>query len=194
MSPDEPQAANDRITFHRTYLEMRSAPTRASIPAPAGRCALMRSHHPTVSYYRYLYDAVGRDWLWYERLLLSDSELQELITADGVEIYVLYVEGTPAGFVELSFEIAGECEVRYFGMMPEVIGGGYGRYLLNWAIDHAWEKDIERLWLHTCTLDSPKALPFYQRAGFRPYLQETHEVPDPRPIMARHGFAPKQRD
>ena len=190
MSSGDKVAANDRIAFTRTYLEMTDMPTRASLPAPAGRVALMRCHKPTLAFYRFLYGEVGRNWLWYERLLLDDAALLDLIRRENVEIYVLYVDGCPAGFTELTFDPSGDCEISYFGMMPDFVGGGYGRYLLNWAIDYAWSAKISRLWLHTCTMDSPRALPFYQRAGFRAYHREELEVADPRPIMSQFGLSP----
>lgn len=173
-------AENGKISFHRTYLEMTERPTRPTVPAPAGRHALMRCHWPTLAFYRFLYREVGRPWLWYERSRMSDEALSEAIHDEAVEIYVVYADGTPAGFAELVFDVPGECELRYLGIMPEFVGTGLGRYLLNWAIDHAFDHDAGRVWLHTCTLDHPKALAFYQRAGFRPYRQEYHEIPDPR--------------
>jgi GNAT superfamily N-acetyltransferase len=174
------EAVDGKISFHRTYLEMTERPTRPTVPAPVGRYALMRSHHPTLAFYRFLYREVGRPWLWWERASLGDEELSAAIHRETIEIYVVYAEGTPAGFAELSFDVPGECELRYFGMMPEYVGTGLGKYLLNWAIDYAFDRGVERMSLNTCTLDHPKALVFYQRAGFRPYRQEFIEMPDPR--------------
>ena len=71
-------------------------------------------------------------------------------------------------------------EVAYFGLMPEFIGRGLGRYLLEWAVSKAFDTEPERLWVHTCNFDHPGALAVYQRAGFRPYQQERVVIDDPR--------------
>jgi hypothetical protein len=60
-----------------------------------------------------------------------------------------------------------DIELVRFGLMPEFIGQGLGRYFLQWAIDKAWGYRPRRFWLHTCTLDHPAALPNYLKAGVR---------------------------
>ena len=163
-----------------TYLEMRDAPTRPAPPIPVGKISLLRTHKPTISFYRYLYDTIGEPWLWWERRALSDNTLTDIIHDDDVEIYVLYVGGVPAGYVELDCRMAGAVEIAYFGLIPDFIGRGLGPYLLRWAIDQAWTREPERVWLHTCNLDHPSALQTYQRAGFTVYDQQTEVVRDPR--------------
>jgi GNAT superfamily N-acetyltransferase len=68
--------------------------------------------------------------------------------------------------------VAGEVELVQFGLTPEFIGQGLGKFFLQWAIDRAWGYGPRRLWLHTCTLDHPAALPNYLKAGFRIYKEE----------------------
>jgi len=163
-----------------TYLEMRKRPARPPAPHRAERLALMRAERPLPSFYRYLYNTVGGRWLWYERRLMDDRSLCAVIHDPAVEVYVLYVAGNPAGFFELDCRDPADIEIAYFGLLPEFIGRGLGRYLLDWAIDHAWSKEPERLWVHTCNLDHPHAIAVYQRAGFEPYRQERKIVDDPR--------------
>ncbi len=83
--------------------------------------------------------------------------------------------GVPAGFAELDRRIEGEIELVQFGLMPEFIGQGLGRYFLQWAIDKAWSYHPRRFWLHTCTKDHPAALPNYLKAGFVVYKEEVVE-------------------
>ena len=161
-----------------TWLEMTARPTRPSFARPTG-VALMRARDPGVAFYRYLYDRVGADWLWYERRKLDDAALDAIISDERVDLYVLYRNGAPAGFAELDRRRAGEIEIAYFGLVPEAIGRGLGVWLLHEVIDIAWSHEPARLWLHTCTHDHPRALPLYQRAGFVPYRQETQTIPDP---------------
>ena len=164
-----------------TYLEMREQPARgpAKPPRLTEKIALMRAERPTVGFYRYLYNAVGAPWRWYERNQLSDEELVAIIQDEQVEVCVLYYGGTPAGYAELDFRQKGEVELAYFGLIPDYIGLGLGGYMLNWAIDSAWSRNPERLWVNTCTLDHPAALTVYQKAGFTPYDQESIIINDP---------------
>jgi len=117
-----------------TYLEMTARPTRPSIPVPAGKIALMRAERCTVSFYRYLYSAVGEPWLWFERRLWSDERLAAIIQKPEVEISVLYAGGVPAGYYELDRSQKGEVELSYFGLVSDFIGRGYGTYLLQAAV------------------------------------------------------------
>ncbi len=168
------------LTTVVTFLEMSENPKR-HVPAPHGvRVALMRAERPTVGFYRFLFDAVGRDWVWISRRFWSDAELTQVIHDPGIEITVLYVAGVPAGYFELDRRVAGEVEVSFFGLMPDFIGQRLGRFLINAAVDAAWQGEVSRVWLHTCDLDHPRALSVYQKAGFKPYRQETETLRDPR--------------
>ena len=173
-----------KIEMVVTYLQMRSRPTGLLLPQRAEPLSIIRARQPTLSYYRYLYDGVGADWMWYERHRLNDRQLSEILADPKVGIYVMYLGGVPAGFVELDRRRNAEVEIAYFGLLPEFIGRGLGRYLLTWAIDKAFGSVIEdhpqRLWLHTCNFDHPQALAVYQRAGFDVYRQEHSIVDDPR--------------
>src|SRR5262249_27751582 len=116
-----------------------------------------------------------REYDWTSRKKLSDGELAGIIEDPRVEIHVVLVEGVPAGFVEFDRRVEGEIEITQFGLMPEFIGQGLGRYFLQWAIDTAWSYTPRRLWLHTCTTDHPAALPNYLKAGFTIYKEEVKE-------------------
>lgn len=169
-----------------TYLAMTAPPPRQPAPTPTGKFALLRAENPPVAFYRYLYGQVGEPWFWYERRMLSDAELGAIITDPKVEIYVLYAEGVPAGYVELDRRHEDDVSIAYFGLVPEFTGRGFGPYLLDWAVDLAWSYGPKRLLVDTCTLDHPKALRIYQRAGFVPYDQRRKEIDDPR----RAGLIP----
>jgi GNAT superfamily N-acetyltransferase len=164
-------AARDVTVY---YLEMLHH-ARRSVPPPREGLSVVHARRPTVAYYRFLYDAVGRDYDWTSRKKLSDAELAALLNDPRDEVHVLHVEGTPAGFAELDRRTEGQVELVQFGLMREFIGQGLGRYFLQWAIDRAWGDGPRRLWLHTCTKDHPAALPNYLKAGFVLYRQEVKE-------------------
>lgn len=175
-----PDGASDTLNVTVTKLEMRKRPADPPPPTPSGRLSLLRADAPPVHFYRYLYNTVGEPWLWWERRLISDAELAQEIHDENVDLLVLYVDGAPAGYAEIDARAMPGIEIAYFGLMPEMTGRGYGRYLMHATLEAAWDWRPGRVWLHTCTLDHPGALPFYQRMGFQPFARETKEIADPR--------------
>lgn len=153
------------------YLEMR-APRLRTVPPPREGLTVAPARRPTVAFYRFLYHTVGQEYHWYSRGRLADAELAAVLNHPLNEVHVLYDQGTPAGFAELDRRVQGAIELVQFGLMPDFIGQGLGQYFLQWAIDRAWSYQPERVWLHTCTLDHPAALPNYLKAGFRLYKEE----------------------
>lgn len=158
-----------------TFLEMHADPG-VSVAPPATPLALLRARNMPLHFYRYLYDTVGRDYVWVNRKRFSDEALANVIHDERVEIYIPYVEGVPAGFAELDFREAGTAELAYMGLVPEFMGQGLGEYLLAQAIDIAWQHPIRRMKVQTCTLDHPRAITLYQRMGFVPYAQTETEL------------------
>jgi GNAT superfamily N-acetyltransferase len=165
-----------RITTVVTYLEMRTPPAEPPRPAPRPGLEIRLARRPSVAFYRFLYAAVGEPWTWTVRRWLSDAELRAILDDPRIEVNVLWADGVPAGYVELDRREPPDVEIAYFGLMPEFIGRGLGAYLLDWAIRHAWRARPRRLWLHTCDLDHPRALAFYQKLGFRIYDRRTTEA------------------
>lgn len=155
-----------------TYLQMFQRPDRV-VPAPRDGLLVLHARQPTIAYYRFLYDAVGRQWHWVRRTKYSDEELGRIIHDPRDEIHVLHVDGVPAGFAELDRRVEGEVELNQFGLTADFIGQGLGKWFLQWTIDRAWSYGPKRFWLHTCTLDHPNALPNYKKAGFEVYKEET---------------------
>ena len=164
-----------------THLEMLEDPHLVAPIPPHSQIALIRADDPPVHFYKYLYTTVGADYIWVNRLKMSDEDLCEIIHDPAVELYVLYVNGCPAGFAELDFRKMPEVELAFMGLTPETIGQGFGRYLLTQAISLAWLHAPKRLFVQTCTLDHPRALGLYQRCGFVPFAQEQAQLEEPDP-------------
>jgi hypothetical protein len=150
----------DGMKVITTYLQMFACPVRI-VPPPREGFVIVHAKKPTVAYYRFLYDAVGRDYDWTSRKKLPDTELAALLNDPRLEVHVLMAEGVPAGFAELDRRVEGEIELVQFGLMPAFIGQGLGRYFLQWTIDKGWSYQPRRFWLHSCTKDHPTALPNY---------------------------------
>ncbi len=157
-----------------TYLEMTSKPKTMRLEVPEG-VTVARVHQPAPDLYRHLYKSVGQDYRWTDRSSWSDHQLREALHDPGIELNLLRYQDRPAGYSELDFRQPGQAQLAYFGLLPNFLGLGLGRYLLSWTIERAWCEPIERLWVHTCSLDHPRALMVYQKAGFIVYKTEVRE-------------------
>ena len=160
-----------------TYLEMRTRPRLKRVPR-AREWRLERLND--VDRYRALFRRVGEDWLWFSRAVMSDDGLLAFLSHPKVEAYALVQGAADLGLLELDFRPRGEAELSFFGLVPEAIGSGAGRHLMNAAIRRAFREPIRRLFLHTCSLDHPAALPFYVRTGFVAYRRAIEVADDPR--------------
>jgi GNAT superfamily N-acetyltransferase len=163
-----------------TSLEMTSRPALRAMPASDLR--LERWQAPSPDKYRLLYRRIGEPWLWFSRLELNDTELSAIIHDPKVRIWAaLDRRGIEVGILELDFREAGQCEIAFFGLVPELAGKGHGRWLMAMALQAGWaEPGVKRMWVHTCTLDGPGALSFYIKSGFTPYRRQIETFPDPR--------------
>ncbi|MEM9169628.1 MAG: GNAT family N-acetyltransferase [Pseudomonadota bacterium] len=150
-----------------TYLEQTARRDAAPPAAPVGRrTAILRALKPPVHFYRYLYAQVGDPHYWVSRKTMSDAALTTIIHHDDNHLLVLYIDGAPAGLAELDARRTGVVEIKFFGLVPDYLGLGLGRFFLHHAIDAAWALGPERVTLETCSLDHPAALPLYQKFGF----------------------------
>jgi len=163
-----------------THLEMRAPAQQRPVPTPQAT-TFTRGKSPDPGFYRNLFRRVGAlDWLWFSRLLMTDEDLTAILHDPAVHLYTLNRDGEAQGILELDFRTPGDCELAFFGVAPDLIGTGAGRYLMNQAISLAWAEPITRFHVHTCTLDSPAALGFYRRSGFTPIRQQIEIADDPR--------------
>jgi GNAT superfamily N-acetyltransferase len=127
-----------------------------------------------------LYAEVGRRYHWVDRLAWTDEEIARHLNRDEISIWTLKEGRRLAGYFELVEQPDGSVEIGYFGLLHEFLGRGLGKYLLTEATRRAWESGANRVWLHTCTLDHPAALPNYLARGFREFKRETYTI-DRRP-------------
>jgi GNAT superfamily N-acetyltransferase len=162
-----------------TSLQMFERPA-ARPETPDASLALTHVATPDLARYRSLFRRVGENWIWFSRLRMSDAELAAIIHDPRIEVYVLKSGVLEAGLLELDFRTNDECELGFFGLTPQFVGNGVGRWLMNRAIERAWSRPIRRFWVHTCTFDHQNAIAFYVRSGFRPFRQQIEFADDPR--------------
>ncbi len=161
-----------------TYLKMTEAP--ATAPAPDPSWSLERRAIPDLDWYRALFTKVGQDWLWFSRLQMSDDELRATIHHPDVDVFEFKIDGIEKGLLELDRREKPDIEIAFFGLTQDVIGTGAGKCLLAGALDLAWSHHPRAVLVHTCTLDHPRALDFYRRAGFTQYKRAIEIADDPR--------------
>jgi len=162
-----------------TSLEMLVRPSAR--PLPQSPLRLERWRTPSAEKYRQLFRRIGEPWMWFSRLIMPESQLVAIIHDPLDEIYaVLDARGIEVGILELDFRTERQCEIGFFGLVPELAGQGHGRWLMAQAMALGWRAGIERLWVHTCTLDHPGALGFYRKQGFTPFARFVETFADPR--------------
>ncbi len=163
-----------RVGVTVTFLRMDRRPADPAPALPRG-AGVVRLDACSVAFYRYLYNTVGADYVWWLRRTMPDAELAALLADPGVSIHVLYEGGEPAGFFELDARGWSTVNLSYFGLMPQAVGTGAGYPFLRQAVDLAWAQTPRAVTVNTCSADHPRALPTYIRAGFRP-VREVREV------------------
>jgi len=175
------------------YIEMRAPPTDDMPLPPMKDLSIKRHTTISTSHYRYLYWAIGRNWDWYGQLLVPEDELSDYLSDPGVEIHVLYKKNIPVGMVDIDRRDPTDVELLVFGIVDGFVGKGLGRYFIRWATRQAWgmhptddlsgdtftPETPDRIWLHTCELDHPAALPNYKNAGFVVYDEQVVDYPMP---------------
>jgi GNAT superfamily N-acetyltransferase len=160
----------------RTYLELRSPEQlrAASVTDPSIRFVLRAPI--AVDHYRRLYQVVGDRWYWHDRNAWPDEQLAAHLSAPNISVWECLAGEETAGFFELARHDDGAVEIAYFGLVERFIGRGLGKAMLTRAAQQAWALGASRVWLHTCTLDSPRALPNYLARGFEEIRTEIHVV------------------
>ncbi len=165
------------IHVTRTYLEMTDPAELRRTPLEPG-LRFEKVLLCPVPFFRFLSREVGRHNRWTDRLRWTDEQCRAHLDQPGVELWVLYSAGAPAGYAELARHDDASVEIAYFGLLPDFIGHGLGKQLLTATVERAWALGARRVWLHTCTLDSPAALPNYRGRGFRSFKTEHYTVPE----------------
>ncbi|MEV6110487.1 GNAT family N-acetyltransferase [Streptomyces sp. NPDC051940] len=159
------------------------SPARLPKSATGGELVITRAGVPSPEFSRFFYGAVGGGHEWTDRLVWTDEQWRAYVEKPGVETWVAYLRGTPAGYIELEAQADGVVEIAYFGLLAAFQGQGIGGHLLSegtaraWDLATRWEgrEATRRVWVHTCTKDGPHALANYEKRGFRVFTVKTDE-------------------
>ncbi len=155
------------------YLEMKNAAQLNGKDQP-DKLSVVEVESNQFELNRFLYQLVGTQWQWTDKLALSDDDWKHYAEDKNLRTWVAYSQGAIAGYYELNKQDNGVVEIAYFGLTPQCIGRGFGGYLLTHAINSAWGwEGTERVWVHTCSLDHESALANYTARGFEIYKTET---------------------
>jgi GNAT superfamily N-acetyltransferase len=180
-----------RVPVTRTHLELRTLADLRPARAPRYGVTLHRRSPIGAAEYRNLYALVGSRWLWRDRLVWTDEELDAYLAARNVHVWTMHVDGEVGGYFELQHHPNGNVEVMYFGLAQPYIGRGLGGWMLTRAVEESFALGGARVILNTCTLDAPQALPNYLARGFTITREERYTVEVPAAVAAQveHGTA-----
>jgi GNAT superfamily N-acetyltransferase len=157
------------------FLQMTDPGQLAPAPSADPELEIRRAELPSPELSRALYAGVGSDWHWFDRVGWTWSRWHEHLSRAELETWVAWLRGTPVGYAELEHD-GDAVELVSFGLLPAFIGRGLGPRLLDAVLRRAWALGPRRVWVHTCSLDGPAALPTYQRRGLTVYDERTEQV------------------
>ena len=166
------------IHVERNFLELRDL-KNLKVNLANKSNFLVKKIKPDFQLNKFFYKQVGKKHRWIDRLSWSDKKWINYISNKNLETYIICQSDELLGFFELLYnpELK-ETEISYFGLLEEYIGKGIGGYALSEAIRKSFERNIRRVWLHTCTLDHPNALKNYIARGMTVFKKENINILD----------------
>ena len=162
---------------HRNYLEINSIEDLNDVNDPTEEYSLNLLEPQNFQLNKFFYKNIGKKNKWIDRLVWTENQWIDYVSSEKVKTYVLKYKGDLAGFFELIFHSEeNEVEIAYFGILEEYQNKKLGSYLLSQAIQKSFEKDINRVWVHTCSLDHKNALNNYISRGMKIFKTETIRI------------------
>jgi GNAT superfamily N-acetyltransferase len=161
----------------RNYLEINSIQDLIKVIEPEGDYSLDLLDPINFQLNKFFYQNIGKKHKWIDRLVWTEAQWIDYISNKNVKTYVLKYKDDLAGFFELIFHCEKkEVEIAYFGLLEEFQNKKLGSYLLSEAIQKSFKKNINRVWVHTCSLDHKNALNNYIRRGMKIFKTETVKI------------------
>jgi len=162
---------------HRNYLEINSIEDLNDVNDPTEEYSLNLLEPQNFQLNKFFYKNIGKKHKWIDRLVWTENQWMDYVSSEKVKTYVLKYKGDLAGFFELIFHSEeNEVEIAYFGILEEFQNKKLGSYLLSQAIQKSFKRDINRVWVHTCSLDHKNALNNYIARGMKIFKTETIKI------------------
>ena len=161
----------------RNYLEINSIQDLNKVIEPEGDYSLDLLDPSNFQLNKFFYKNIGKKHKWIDRLVWTEAQWIDYVSNKNIETYVFKFKADLAGFFELiSHSEKQEVEIAYFGLLEEFQNKKLGSYLLSQAIQKSFKGDIDRVWVHTCSLDHKNALNNYIARGMKIFKTETIKI------------------
>jgi ribosomal protein S18 acetylase RimI-like enzyme len=161
----------------RNYLEINSIEDLNKVTDPQEEYSLSLLEPQNFQLNKFFYKNIGKKHKWIDRLVWTENQWIDYVSSEKVKTYVLKYKDDLAGFFELIFHSEkNEVEIAYFGILEEFQNKKLGSYLLSQAIQKSFKRDINRVWVHTCSLDHKNALNNYIARGMKIFKTETIRI------------------
>ena len=157
----------------RNYLEISSLKDLKEIKEISKDYSLELLNPTNFQLNKFFYKNVGKKHQWVDRLIWSETQWIDYVSSKKLKTYIFRHKENLAGFFELIFHKNKEIEIAYFGLLEEFQNKKLGSYLLSEAIKISFSENINRVWLHTCSLDHKNALNNYISRGMKIFKTET---------------------
>ena len=158
----------------RNYLEINTLKELKEVGIISDNYSLNLLDPSNFQLNKFFYKNVGRKHQWVDRLIWTDNQWIDYVSSKNVKTYIFKKRSDLAGFFELIFhEEKNEIEIAYFGLLEEFQNKNLGSFLLSEAIKKSFLNNINRVWLHTCSLDHENALNNYIARGMKIFKTET---------------------
>ena len=158
----------------RNYLQIKSIKELVETSVPSNEYTIIFLNPPNFQLNKFFYKNIGKEHQWVDRLVWSEKEWIDYVSNEKVKTYILKNNEDLCGYFELIYHTdKNEFEIAYFGLLNEYHNKKLGSFLLSFAIKKCFEKNIDRVWVHTCSLDHDNALKNYLSRGMKIYKQET---------------------
>ena len=126
---------------------------------------------------KFFYKNIGKKHRWVDRLIWSEQQWIDYVSNSKVKTHILKKKNDLVGFFELIFHLENkEVEIAYFGILEEYQNKKLGSFLLSEAIKKSFNENINRVWLHTCSLDHENALKNYLARGMKIFKSEIVKI------------------
>ena len=157
----------------RFFLEIKKKQFSDKLTSIPNKAEIYLDKEQDININKFFYKQIGKDHFWRDRLLWSDKEWQKYVKNINLETGVMKLEGELIGFFEQELHKKNnEVELIQMGILKEHQGKKFGSFLLEYILNEAFNKNVERVWVHTCSLDHKHALNNYLSKGFKIFREE----------------------